>query len=42
MTQFSSTKVSPKTIRHIAMESSARSGAVTDPISALSDQRRCA
>ena len=42
ITQLRSTKSSPNTMRAIATESSARSGAVTDPSSALSDQRRCA
>ena len=40
MTGFASTNASPKTIFAMETVSSARSGAVTEPMNGLSDQRR--
>ena len=42
ITQCSSTNRSPNTMRAISMESSARSGVVTEPMNGLSLERRCA
>jgi len=42
MQQFSSTKSSPNTIFAMSTVSSARSGAVTEPMKALSEYTMCA
>ena len=41
-TQFWSTKSDPNRMRHISTVSSARSGAVTEPMNGLSDSVMCA
>ena len=42
ITQCRSVKRSPNAMRAISMESSARSGVVTEPMKGLSPKRRCA